>query len=641
MTGMKDKLNNLLATTAIIFSLLITSDAQQSEEFPVPASFKTEGVPRIKNDDVKHLFFEPSAIKGNLIWDVDRTSRRLFVTDAKTAIYSLDVPQGKPELRIDGRVPSTLRVSPTSSLVAFNNDKDDADNFTLFLWDGKSEPKKLSTFFGKDDSVDSFVWNRDGKSIFFTLNDYETKTTRLCQTDLKASDCFSIDLKGLWNVLDVDRGNVLLKYWKSSSNQHIFNYSLADKKLTTLSDLGNSTKAFFVAGRALILNENSRECGGNLCLLSIDPHSGNKTQIGLENIRGHLGDIKPSPDGKLLLVQEAVEGIDSLWVGKIKENRVVPAVSNFLGGSYVVWNTRWLSNSEVVFTIETIGMPALVRSFDIKSKKTIPWTKPQIPQALTATVKSPETIRWKSFDNKEISGYIVKPAKILAKSPVLIFIHGGPQVIDRPTFNPVDLRFATFLGMSVIHTNIRGSRGFGNEFMDADNGGKREDAVRDISGLLDWIAKQPDLDADSVFVRGESYGGFIALATGLRESSRLRGVIAEYPLVSIRNYLGQSWIDEFAVNEYGDPKDESLMKKLDELSPLNNASRWKGTPLFLTRGKLDSRVPEGDVLGLKSQLREAGTDVWFVYANEAGHGVGGRFVTAAMYEFLKTYLRRK
>ena len=127
------------------------------------------------------------------------------------------------------------------------------------------------------------------------------------------------------------------------------------------------------------------------------------------------------------------------------------------------------------------------------------------------------------------------------------------------------------------------------------------------------------------------------MATGLRESSRLRGVIAEYPLVSIRNYLGQSWIDEFAINEYGDPKDESLMKKLDELSPLNNASRWKGTPLFLTRGKLDSRVPEGDVLGLKSQLREAGTDVWFVYANEAGWR-RRRFVTAAMYEFLKTYL---
>jgi dipeptidyl aminopeptidase/acylaminoacyl peptidase len=177
--------------------------------------------------------------------------------------------------------------------------------------------------------------------------------------------------------------------------------------------------------------------------------------------------------------------------------------------------------------------------------------------------------------------------------------------------------------------------------MDADNGAKREDAVRDISSLLDWIEKQPDLDADNVFIRGESYGGFVALATGLKESSRIRAVIAEYPLVSIRNYLQQSWIDEFAKNEYGDPKDEILMKKLDELSPLNNASKWKGTPLFLTRGKLDSRVPEGDVLGLKSQLRDAGADVWFIFANEAGHGVSGRFVTAAMYEFIKTHLRRK
>ena len=141
---------------------------------------------------------------------------------------------------------------------------------------------------------------------------------------------------------------------------------------------------------------------------------------------------------------------------------------------------------------------------------------PKLPQIFTGTVKPPETIRWKSFDSKEISGYIVKPNKIEKKSPVLVFIHGGPQVIDRPTFSSLDFRFATFLGLSIIHTNIRGSRGFGNAFMDADNGAKREDAVRDVSSLLDWIEKQPDLDADNVFIRGESYGGFVALATGLR-----------------------------------------------------------------------------------------------------------------------------
>ncbi|HMS09611.1 MAG TPA: hypothetical protein PKE66_09020, partial [Pyrinomonadaceae bacterium] len=54
----------------------------------------------------------------------------------------------------------------------------------------------------------------------------------------------------------------------------------------------------------------------------------------------------------------------------------------------------------------------------------------------------------------------------------------------------------------------------------------------------------------------------------------------------------------------------------------------------------DARNPERDVLDLKSQLQERGNEVWFIYAKEAGHGVAGRYVTAAMYEFLKQQLNK-
>ncbi|MBK7802804.1 MAG: hypothetical protein IPJ55_09090 [Chloracidobacterium sp.] len=273
-------------------------------------------------------------------------------------------------------------------------------------------------------------------------------------------------------MIDIDRGNILLKYWKSSSNQHIFIYSISTGKLTPLSESGNATKLF--RGRnGTPISRRFAECGGNRCLISIDPRTSKKEIIGLQNVHGHLGDIKPSPDGKLLLVQEALDGIDSLWIGKIKDRKVIPTAANFLNGSYVVWNTRWLSETEVVFTIENISQPAMIQSFDLGSKKTTTWTNSHLPEVLTGTVKPPETIRWRSFDNKEISGYIVKPSKIEKKSPVLVFIHGGPQVLDRPTFSSLDVRFVTYLGLSVIHTNIRGSRGFGNEFMDADNGARR------------------------------------------------------------------------------------------------------------------------------------------------------------------------
>jgi dipeptidyl aminopeptidase/acylaminoacyl peptidase len=269
------------------------------------------------------------------------------------------------------------------------------------------------------------------------------------------------------------------------------------------------------------------------------------------------------------------------------------------------------------------------------------WTKERLPVQLENKVKSPEVFKWKSFDGKEISGYIVRPNKPEKKSPVLIYAHGGPQILDRPVFKSQDIRLSSNLGLTIIHTNIRGSSGFGKDFMDADNKEKRGDAVKDIQELLGWVEKQPDLDASQIFLRGDSYGGFIVLSTALQEPSRIKAVIAEYPLVSIRGMLGQSWINESAKTEYGDPEDENLMKKLDELSPLNNVSRWNKIPLFLTRGKLDERNPEKDVIDLKNQLQTRDSEVWFIYSTNSGHGVEGKYVFAAMYQFLKKQIHKE
>lgn len=118
----------------------------------------------------------------------------------------------------------------------------------------------------------------------------------------------------------------------------------------------------------------------------------------------------------------------------------------------------------------------------------------------------------------------------------------------------------------------------------------------------------------------------------LNESSYFLHYLGYTP---IRGYLAQSWIDEFAKSEYGDPKDEDLMKRLDALTPLNNTDRWNNIPLFITRGKLDSRTSEKDVIDLKTQLQNKNSEVWFVYSTDGGHGFGGKYVTAAMYQFLK------
>lgn len=631
---------NIAILSFSIIIQAIAASGQSSEDFPVPVSTKVEGIPAIKKADVDHLFFDPSETRSNLIWDVDRTKRRLLVTDEKTNIYMLEAPLAKPVQLVPDRAPYLVKINRTDGSIAFTDDHEDRDNYQLYLRTSDGTVKRLSTFTGKDESVESVVWSPDGKTLYYSQTDYDAKTSKICSHDLSVPTCYSGDLKGIWNVLDFKGDKLLLKYWKASSQQNLHIYDLRTRKLTVVDDQANSEKGFFAGDRVFWLAQGSPKCSSDPCVLSMDLKKGETRQIALPKDLAFPSDIKPSPNGKLFLIQESRNGVDNLRIVTPKGNKLIDRVKPFVRGSYVIWHTRWLSDTEVVYTIENIGRPASIESFDAGTGKHTTWTKERLPTPLIDQTRAPEVIKWKSFDSKEISGYVVRPQTVSKRSPVVIFVHGGPQTIDKPLFNLRDIRLIANLGITIIHTNIRGSSGFGNAFMDADNRVKRGDAIKDVRALIDWIGTQPDLDPERIFVHGESYGGFVALATALQEPNRVKAVIAEFPIVSIRGYLGQSWIDEFARTEYGDPKDEKLLAQLDGLSPLNNTSRWNDIPLFLTRGKRDDRTPEKDVLDLKSQLQAKGSEVWFIYDERAGHGVGGRYVAAALYQFLNTQINK-
>ena len=85
------------------------------------------------------------------------------------------------------------------------------------------------------------------------------------------------------------------------------------------------------------------------------------------------------------------------------------------------------------------------------------------------------------------------------------------------------LGFAGILGAAVLVPNVRGSSGYGKTFLNLDNAEKREDSVKDIGALLDWIGQQPNLDANRVAVYGQSYGGYMSLAVMTHYSDRLVG----------------------------------------------------------------------------------------------------------------------
>ena len=621
----------------------IATAQQDADVFPVPDTYKVEGIPPIKKSEVENLFYDPSTIKSNLIWDADLKNRRLLVTDEKNAVYLLDAPMAQPVRLTQGFVPNKVRIRPDGTGFAYNSDHEDEDNYQLYFFDFKEKtPKKITAPTGKDESIESFAWTKTGDWLFYTKIDYDTKTSKICQNNLSAETCFPANLKGVWRVVEADGDYVLLRYAKASTSNFLYSYNTKKNKLTPLDEQGDVPKAFLFGTRAFWISEGNTTCGLSQCVLVADVKNIKPKRLNLPNL-ADFDDVRFSPAGTNLLVQESKNGFDNLRVFQVKKDKIVKELSPFISGSYLIWDRRWLSETEVAYTLENNGKPTSVHSYDINSKKKTDWTKEKLPPQLEGKTQSPEPIKWKSFDGREISGYVVRPAAAVQgkRSPVLIFVHGGPQLLDKPVFNTQDIRLISNLGLTIVHTNIRGSNGFGKEFSNADDREKRGDAVKDIRALLDWIEKQPDLDAKQIFLRGESYGGFVVLSTALQEPTRIKAVIAEYPLVSIRGFLSQSWIDEYARTEYGDPKDEQLLKRLDELSPLNNVSRWNNIPLFLTRGKLDERNPEKDVTDLKTQLQNKNSEVWFIYSEEDGHGFSGKYVTAAMFKFLKTKISKE
>jgi len=227
--------------------------------------------------------------------------------------------------------------------------------------------------------------------------------------------------------------------------------------------------------------------------------------------------------------------------------------------------------------------------------------------------------------------------------PVIIHVHGGPENQHRPRFNSDFQMWIDQLGAAVIAPNVRGSLGYGTYYITMDDGYNREASVEDIGALLDWIAQQPQLDATRVAIIGGSYGGYVALASAVNYSDRLRAAV---DLVGISNFVTflentQDYRRVLRRQEYGDERDPDMRAFLEQISPLNNVDRIR-IPLFVQQGSNDPIVPKSESDQMVAALREQGQTVWYMVALNEGHGYGRKenrdLSEQATFLFLQKYL---
>jgi dipeptidyl aminopeptidase/acylaminoacyl peptidase len=287
-------------------------------------------------------------------------------------------------------------------------------------------------------------------------------------------------------------------------------------------------------------------------------------------------------------------------------------------------------NRQLALTLNTAQTPSDVfvlnlgrRALDAKSLTR--WTYSEVGGLDTRSFIEPELVHFPTFDlngekPRNVPAFVYRPRSD-GPHPVIIFVHGGPEGQYRPSFNSVFQMWVGELGAAVIAPNIRGSTGYDSEYVSLDDGFRREDAVKDIGALLDWIASQPGLDENRVAIYGGSYGGYIVLASAVHYSDRLR---AGVDVVGISNFVSflettEDYRRDLRRHEYGDESDPEIRAFLERISPLNNADRID-IPLLVTQGQNDPRVAASESEQIVKALRERGRPVWYIKALNEGHG---------------------
>jgi dipeptidyl aminopeptidase/acylaminoacyl peptidase len=309
--------------------------------------------------------------------------------------------------------------------------------------------------------------------------------------------------------------------------------------------------------------------------------------------------------------------------------------------------------TELAFTMNTARTPSDSFVLDLGSAPLdagtlTRWTFSEVGGLDTSTFSEPKLIRYPTFDKvgdkqRTIPAFLYKP-KGKGPHPVIINIHGGPESQSRPGFSSRTQQWIDQLGAAVISPNVRGSSGYGKTYLGLDNGFKREDSVKDIGALLDWIAAQPDLDQNRVVVYGGSYGGYMVLASAVHYSDRLQAAV---DVVGISNFVTflentQDYRRDLRRVEYGDERIPAMRMHLQEISPLTHVDKIK-IPLFVIQGQNDPRVPVTEAEQVVAAVRQQGNPVWYMNALNEGHGYRKKenrdIYAQAVLMFLKEHLK--
>jgi len=471
------------------------------------------------------------------------------------------------------------------------------------------------------------AWHSNGHEILFTANGRNNVDFDLYRLDLRGGEARMVRecARRRTAVALIDDRMVLMRDDVSSDQVDLYVVDLEtveEKRLTPESEIARYSEVH--AGKdAVYLVTDRVHARGAVCTLDIT--DGSLTEIVNADdfaavdpsCAGEVELLAVASDGRKAAVTFNAGGYSRLFMLDLRHAELTPVAG--VPNGVIARLAFDADGRHLVFDTQTPAQPSDIWVMNVGSRSLLQLTHSDRAGIDSSSFVEPDLIEYVTHDGRHLPAFVYTP-RLPAPAhgyPCILYVHGGPAGQQRPDF---DVRFQYFLsrGYMLFVPNVRGSTGYGREYMLLDEVELRMDSVADLDYAVRWLHQRPNVDKERIAIYGRSYGGFMVLAALTEYPDHFAAGIDVVGIADWVTFLERTsaWRRAHREREYGNLAQDRAF--LESISPLHKADRIKA-PLLVLAGDNDPRVPLSESEQISERVREAGGVVQFTHYADEGH----------------------
>lgn len=626
---------------SFVLSLLVSILLLGCSQLPSSTSYQGHGAQSVSPEDLEKYAPAPlsrtETERLEALMDIRSPSAGLVDENLSDVVFNWSISgvnhvwrhqlSGFPQ-QMTGGLDAAYVVARTSDKAILIRDRAGDEYYGLYELDLKTGA--IETIYAKERVSAGFQeLSDDGRYLYYYANDRLPEQYALYRYDrVKKESKLLLDRPGFWRIADRrEGGGLLVVRLKTNVNKEYF---LLDEQTLELQPILGQEEdqdyqlAFSERADEYFVKTNKFGEFHRLYRYKVQDQSW--TPITGE-VAADVGGFEYHPKKKRLIYSVNEQGYIKPRVREGGDLRPMelPFFDKLEHVENIYFGSTTLNERYTTVNIERYNRPDQTGVIDWQKKELIFLTLASTPEIQTDTFARDSLEFYPARDGTQIPMFVKRPAECQNKlCPVIVNFHGGPESQARPGFSPVSQAYVE-AGFVYVRPNVRGSRGYGKTWLDADNGPKRLEVISDIADAALYIKKHWARDgvAPKVGVMGGSYGGYSTFFAMTKYAGVYDAGVANVGMSSLVTFLQNTAPYRRALRESEYGYLDRDMEALIALSPVTYLDQIQD-PLLILHGATDPRVPAGEAIQIKRMMDQKGIAGELILFADEGHGVRRR-----------------